>query len=40
MTLSTVSPRGNINSRTVLLKGINNKGFIFIQIMKVERETI
>ena len=29
MTLSTVSPRGNINSRTVLLKGINNKGFIF-----------
>ena len=29
MTLSTLSPRGNINSRTVLLKGINNKGFIF-----------
>ena len=29
MTLSTVSLRGNINSRTVLLKGINNKGFIF-----------
>ena len=29
MTLSTISSKGNINSRTVLLKGINDKGFIF-----------
>ena len=29
MTLSTLSSKGNINSRTVLLKGINDKGFIF-----------
>ena len=29
MTLSTISPKENINSRTVLLKGINNEGFIF-----------
>ena len=29
MTLSTLSANKNINSRTVLLKGVNNKGFIF-----------
>ena len=29
MTLSTISKHGDINSRTVLLKGINEKGFVF-----------
>ena len=29
MTLSTISNNGEINSRTVLLKGVNEKGFIF-----------
>ncbi|MBU82725.1 MAG: pyridoxamine 5'-phosphate oxidase [Flammeovirgaceae bacterium] len=29
MTLSTLSSNKDINSRTVLLKGVNNKGFIF-----------
>ena len=29
MILSTLSANKNINSRTVLLKGVNNKGFIF-----------
>ena len=29
MTLSTLSANKDINSRTVLLKGVNNKGFIF-----------